>query len=60
MEVKILSSNDLIIPEYKIDLLNKSKKIINIVENTNPIIQIKKIKSNNTKKRKKILKLKKR
>ena len=54
LEVKILSSNDLIIPEYKIDLFNKSKKIINIVENTNPIIQIKKIKSSNTKKKKNI------
>ena len=54
LEVKILSSNDLIIPEYKIDLLNKSKKIINIVENINPIIQIKKIKSSDTKNKKNI------
>ena len=27
-----------IIPEYKIDLLNKSKKIINTIENINKII----------------------
>ena len=42
LEVKILSSNDLIIPEYKIDLLNKSKKIISTIENINNIIEIKK------------------
>ena len=45
-EIKILSKNEFIIPEYKIDLLNRSKKIINSVENINSIIQIKKIKSN--------------
>ena len=38
-EVKILSNNKFIIPEYKIDLLNKSKKIINVVENISSIIQ---------------------
>ena len=43
-EVKILSDDKFIIPEYKIDLLNKSKKIINTVENINTIIQTKKIK----------------
>ena len=43
-EVKILSEDKFIIPEYKIDLLNKSKKIINTVENINSIIQLKKIK----------------
>ena len=32
-EVKIFSNNQFIIPEYKIDLLNKSKKIINSIEN---------------------------
>ena len=42
-EVKILSEDKFIIPEYKIDLLNKSKKIINTVENINTIIQTKKI-----------------
>ena len=40
-EVKILSNDKFIIPEYKIDLLNKSKKIINTIENINSIIQIK-------------------
>ncbi len=41
-EVKILSDDEFIIPEYKIDLLNKSKKLINTVENVNTIIQTKK------------------
>ncbi len=51
-EIKILSKNEFIIPEYKIDLLNRSKKIINSVENINSIIQIKKIKSNVVKSKK--------
>lgn len=41
-EVKILSKEEFIIPEYKIDLLNKSKKLINSIENINSIIAIKK------------------
>ena len=36
-KIEILSDPKLIIPEYKIDLLNKSKKLINTIENTNPI-----------------------
>jgi len=44
-EVKILSNNKFIIPEYKIDLLNKSKKLINVVENISSIIQLNKIKN---------------
>ena len=43
-EVKILSDTKFVIPEYKIDLLNKSKKIINTFENINKIIQVNKIK----------------
>ena len=43
-EVKILSNDKYIIPEYKIDLLNKSKKLLNTVENIDKIIEIKKIK----------------
>jgi len=43
-EVKIMSNDEFIIPEYKIDLLNKSKKLINSIENVNAIIEIKKIK----------------
>ena len=44
-DVKILADNKFIIPEYKIDLLNKSKKLINTVENINSIVEIKKIKN---------------
>ncbi len=44
-EIKILSNDKFIIPEYKIDLLNKSKKVINAVENINSIIQLNKTKS---------------
>ena len=52
-EVKILSDENFVIPEYKISLLNKSKKIINTVENISPIIQINKKKKNDDKKEKK-------
>ena len=44
-EIKILTDDKFIIPEYKIDLLNKSKKVINSVENINPVVQVNKIKS---------------
>ena len=44
-EVKILSDENFVIPEYKINLLNKSKKIISTVENINPIIQVNKLKN---------------
>ena len=40
-EIKVLSNEKFIIPEYKIDLLNKSKKLINTVENVNLIAQVK-------------------
>ena len=62
--MKILSDHNLIIPEYKIDLLNKSKKLIKTIENINSIIQIDKTKNSVLKKKrerlKKMLKLKKR
>ena len=48
-EVKILSEDKFIIPEYKIDLLNKSKKLINTVENINAIIQTNKMNNGNVK-----------
>ena len=41
-EVKILSNDKFILPEYKIDLLNKSKKVINSIENVNSIIELRK------------------
>ena len=43
-EVKILSNDKFVIPEYKIELLNKSKKLINTIENINAIIETNKIK----------------
>ena len=43
-EVKILSEERFVIPEYKINLLNKSKKLINTIENINSIIEVKKAK----------------
>ena len=51
-EVKILSDEKFVIPEYKIDLLNKSKKLINSVENINSIIELKKDKKNLKKEKK--------
>tara|TARA_E500000178_G_scaffold164475_1_gene163882 strand:- start:450 stop:2279 length:1830 start_codon:yes stop_codon:yes gene_type:complete len=44
-EVKLFSEKKFIVPEYKIDLLNKSKKIINSVENVNNIIDPKNTKT---------------
>ena len=38
-EIKIFSDHNFIIPEYKIELLNKSKKIINSIENIHSIIK---------------------
>ena len=51
-EVKILSNDKFIIPEYKIDLLNKSKKVINTIENINQIQEIKKNKVHKIKEKK--------
>ena len=45
-EVKILANDKFIIPEYKIELINKSKKIINTIENTNSIIEFSNKKNN--------------
>ena len=41
-EIKIFSDTKFVIPEYKINLLNKSKKLINTVENINFITEVKK------------------
>ena len=51
-EVKILSDYNFVIPEYKIDLLNKSKKPINSIENVNLIISANKPKKNILKEKK--------
>ena len=48
-----MSDEKLIIPEYKIDLLNKSKKLINTIENVNSVIEQKKINKNFNQKLKK-------
>ena len=42
-KIEILSDQKLIIPEYKIDLLNKSKKLIKSIENIDKILETKKI-----------------
>ena len=51
-DVKILSNDKFIIPEYKIELINKSKKKINTIENINPIFEKKKIVKNVKKEKK--------
>ena len=51
-EIKIFSNDKLLIPEYKIDLLNKSKKIINSIENINLVIEKKKINKKTVKEKK--------
>ena len=43
-KIEILSNEKMIIPEYKIDLMSKSKKIVSTVENIEIIPEIKKIK----------------
>ena len=43
IKIEIFSDEKLIIPEYKIDLMNKSKKIIKTIENINEVSKIKKI-----------------
>ena len=45
-EVKILANDKFIIPEYKIDLLNKSKKLIKTVENIESVEEVTKVKKN--------------
>ena len=51
-ETKILSNEKFLIPEYKIDLINKSKKLISSVENINLISEVKKIKQSLLKEKK--------
>merc|ERR1712127_964585 len=43
-KIEILSNSQLIIPEYKIELLNKSKKLISTIEHINHILEVKKSK----------------
>ena len=58
-KIEIYSNEKLIIPEYKIELFNKSKKMINKVENINEIQIITKLTDNKIKLKKKVKKLKK-
>ena len=57
-KVEVLSDEKLIIPEYKIELFNKSKKILETIENINAF-QIKKVSSLKIKIKKEIKKEKK-
>ena len=51
-KVELLSDQSFIIPEYKIELINKSKKIIDTFENINIISEIKIVKKNIIKEKK--------
>ena len=44
LKIDLLSDDELVIPEYKIELLNKSKKVLNSIKNINSIIDVKNIK----------------
>ena len=59
VKIEILSDNNLIIPEYKIELLNKSKKVLNRFEYINKLEENKNNKVLKFKKRKRIQKKKK-
>ena len=48
LELKILADHKFVIPEYKIELLNKSKKLINTVENIYSIEGLNKKKDNHS------------
>jgi len=48
-EIKLLSEENFIIPEYKIDLMSKSKKILSSFENINSIIEVKTASKNSDK-----------
>ena len=47
LKIEVLSEQKLIIPEYKIQLHNKSKKLLNTFENINTIFPVKKLKNQN-------------
>ena len=52
LKVEIFSDTKLIIPEYKIELQNKSKKLINSFENVNNLLEKKIIKKKQKKEKK--------
>ena len=51
-KIELISAEQLVIPEYKIELLNKSKKVINKVEHVENIIFNKKISNDKSKEKK--------
>ena len=51
-KIELISADQLVIPEYKIELLNKSKKVINKVEHIENIIFNKKISNDKSKEKK--------
>jgi ribonuclease E len=53
-KIEILSDEKMIIPEYKIQLLNKSKKIINTIENIDSVLDVKKLRKEPTKQKKQV------
>ena len=65
LKIELVADNNLLIPEYKIELLNKSKKVLNIIEKIEKIIEVKrenkgekKEKKNNKKNKKETKKIK--
>ncbi len=65
LKIELAADNNLLIPEYKIELLNKSKKVLNIIEKIEKIIEVKrenkgekKQKKNNKKNKKETKKIK--
>tara|TARA_B100000497_G_C7323456_1_gene215441 strand:- start:58 stop:525 length:468 start_codon:yes stop_codon:yes gene_type:complete len=55
-KIEILSDQKLIIPEYKIQLFNKSKKLINTIENIDSISIVKNIEKETLKEKKATIK----
>ena len=60
LKLKFLSDQKLIIPEYKIELYNKSKKLLNLIENINHSIETKNNQNEDKKNKKDLKKSKKR
>ena len=47
-KINFIAASTLAIPEYKIELLNKSKKVINLVQNINKVIEVNSDKNDRT------------
>ncbi len=59
LKIELVSDSNLLIPEYKIELLNKSKKVLNVIENIKKILEIKRGNKEEKKEKKNIKKNKK-